>query len=186
MQSSNLVRSGGGLASAVAGVLLVAGHLLDLGGDPEYGAREVPGARRPRAARLRPRSALRRPGGKERSSGDSGDGARRGGNDARLRGSPGRDLWGLRGGGGRRARSGRLGHARRAGGFAFFFGLILFGLATMRAGVFPRWAGLLLIAGDVVFAAGDLAGPAAPMVFVLGAALTCAGFVWLGLALLTR
>jgi hypothetical protein len=68
---------------------------------------------------------------------------------------------------------------------AFFVGLILFGIATMRAGVFPRWAGLLLIAGDVVFAAGDLAGHAAPMIFVVGAAITCAGFVWLGLALLT-
>jgi hypothetical protein len=40
------------------------------------------------------------------------------------------------------------------GGLAFFFGLILFGAATMRAGVFPRWAGLLLIVGDVVFGAG--------------------------------
>jgi hypothetical protein len=72
------------------------------------------------------------------------------------------------------------------GGLAFFVGLILIGLATMRAGVFPWWAGSLLIAGDVVFATGDLAGPAAPIVFALGAALTCAGFVWLGLALLSR
>jgi hypothetical protein len=34
---SNLVRQGGGLASIVAGVLLLIGHSLDLGGDPEYG-----------------------------------------------------------------------------------------------------------------------------------------------------
>jgi len=27
------------------------------------------------------------------------------------------------------------------GGLAFLIGLILFGIATMRAGVFPRWAG---------------------------------------------
>jgi hypothetical protein len=71
------------------------------------------------------------------------------------------------------------------GGLAFFLGLILFGAATMRAGVFPRWAGLLLIVGDVVFGAGDLFGPAAPIVYVLGAAITGAGFVWLGLALLS-
>src|SRR5215210_6158997 len=71
------------------------------------------------------------------------------------------------------------------GGLAFLIGLILFGLATMRAGVFPRWAGLLLIAGDVVFGAGSFAGPAAPVVFVVGAAITCAGFVWLGFTLLS-
>ncbi len=70
------------------------------------------------------------------------------------------------------------------GGLAFFLGLILFGVATMRAGVFSRLAGLLLITGDVVFGAGDFFGPAAPIVFVLGAAITCAGFVWLGLAML--
>jgi hypothetical protein len=53
----------------------------------------------------------------------------------------------------------------------------------MRAGVFPRWAGLLLIVGDVVFGAGNLFGPSAPNVYVLGAAITGAGFVWLGSAL---
>jgi hypothetical protein len=37
MPPSNLVRLGGGLANVVAGVLLLLGHLLDLGGDPEYG-----------------------------------------------------------------------------------------------------------------------------------------------------
>src|SRR3712207_3792703 len=37
MSSSNLVRLGGGLTSAAAGILLLVGHLLNLGGDPEYG-----------------------------------------------------------------------------------------------------------------------------------------------------
>jgi hypothetical protein len=37
MPSSNLIWTGGGLASAAAGLLLLLGHLLDLGGDPEYG-----------------------------------------------------------------------------------------------------------------------------------------------------
>jgi hypothetical protein len=37
MSSSNLIRTGGGLASAAAGLLLALGHLLDLGGDLEYG-----------------------------------------------------------------------------------------------------------------------------------------------------
>src|SRR5215216_4137254 len=42
MSSSSLVRFGGGLASAAAGILLLLGHVLNLGGDPEYGT--VPGA----------------------------------------------------------------------------------------------------------------------------------------------
>jgi hypothetical protein len=71
------------------------------------------------------------------------------------------------------------------GGLVFFVGLIVFGIATMRAGVLPRWAGLLLIVGDVVFAAGSFVGPAAPTVFVVGALITCAGLVWLGLTLLS-
>jgi hypothetical protein len=37
VSSSSLIRLGGGLASIVSGVLLVVGHLLNLGGDPEYG-----------------------------------------------------------------------------------------------------------------------------------------------------
>ena len=37
MPVSNLVRTGGGLASIAAGILLLLGHLLDLGGDSDYG-----------------------------------------------------------------------------------------------------------------------------------------------------
>ncbi len=37
MSSESLVRTGGGLASAAAGLLLLLGHILDLGGDPQYG-----------------------------------------------------------------------------------------------------------------------------------------------------
>src|SRR5688572_25834428 len=37
MPSSSLTWTGGGLASAAAGLLLLLGHLLDLGGHPEYG-----------------------------------------------------------------------------------------------------------------------------------------------------
>ena len=42
------------------------------------------------------------------------------------------------------------------GGLAFLIGLILFGAATMRAGVFPRWAGPLLIVGDCGVRSGQL------------------------------
>jgi hypothetical protein len=71
------------------------------------------------------------------------------------------------------------------GGLAFLIGLILFGIATMRAGVVPRWAGLLLIVGDAVFGAGNFAGAAATIFEILGALITCAALVWLGLSLLS-
>jgi hypothetical protein len=54
----------------------------------------------------------------------------------------------------------------------------------MRAGVFPRWAGVLLIVGDVVFGAANFSGSAALIVEVVGALITCAAFAWLGLSLL--
>jgi hypothetical protein len=71
------------------------------------------------------------------------------------------------------------------GGLSFLIGLILFAIATMQAGVFPRWAGILLIVGDVVFGAASFSGSAALIVEVVGALITCAAFVWLGLALLS-
>src|SRR5215216_395771 len=55
----------------------------------------------------------------------------------------------------------------------------------MRAGVFPRWAGLLLIVGDVVFGLGSFAGSAATIFEIVGALITCVALVWLGLSLLS-
>ena len=37
MSPSVAIRSGGGLTSVAAGLLLLLGHLVNLGGDPEYG-----------------------------------------------------------------------------------------------------------------------------------------------------
>lgn len=71
------------------------------------------------------------------------------------------------------------------GGLAFLIGLIVFGAATMRAGVFPRWAGLLLIVGDVVFGLGSFAGSAATIFEIVGALITCVALLWLGLSLLS-
>jgi hypothetical protein len=71
-------------------------------------------------------------------------------------------------------------------GLGFFVGLLLFAIATMRARVFPRAAALLLIAGDLVFAAASSASTAAPYLIIGGANLTGAGFVWLGLLLVAR
>ena len=70
-------------------------------------------------------------------------------------------------------------------GLTFLIGLILLGGATTRAGMLPYGAGLLLIAGDVVFGASSFAGAASLAFEVIGALITCAAFVWLGLALLS-
>jgi hypothetical protein len=67
-------------------------------------------------------------------------------------------------------------------------GVVLLGLATMRAVVFPRWAGLLLIASIVInlvsftplpAGIGGLVEKAAEVLYALGLA-------WLGLVLLAE
>jgi hypothetical protein len=67
-------------------------------------------------------------------------------------------------------------------------GVVLLGLATMRAGVFPRWAGLLLIAGVVINLVvffplpaiiGSIVGNVAGVLFALGLA-------WMGSVLLAE
>ncbi len=150
MDPRGLVRTGGGLASIVAGVLFL-GHLASLSGDTTYGP--VLRSSLVLAAHtllifvlvaLYATHAERAP-----------------------------------------VLTSRLtGRLTLLGGLAFVIALILFGLAIMRAGVLPRWAGLLLIVGDIVFAAGSFAGSAAPLVDVAGAALTGGAFVWLGARLL--
>ena len=187
MSSANLVRLGGGLASAAAGVLLVAGHVLNLGGDPEYGT--VLGASLVLTAHLllvfalvalyaaqAEQSGL--PGSLGMVLGVAGTTLVSGVVLVEIAGASGAEVDAV-------LASGVSGALSALGGLAFFIGLILFGIATMRAGVLPRRAGLLLIVGDVVFGAGDFSGSAAPIVFVLGALITCAGFVWLGLMLLS-
>ena len=60
-----------------------------------------------------------------------------------------------------------------------FFGLgfVLLGLAIMRIGQWPRWAGLLLVVGAPLFIVGP---PISWLVFALGAILFGIGFSWLG------
>jgi hypothetical protein len=187
MSPSNLVRLGGGLTSATAGVLLVAGHVLNLGGDPEYGT--VLGASLVLTAHVALVFALVAlyaaqaeqsglPGSLGMVLGVVGTTLVSGVVLVEIAGASGAEVDAV-------LASGVSGALSLLGGLAFFIGLILFGIATMRAGVFPRRAGLLLIVGDVVFGAGDFFGSAAPIVFVLGALITCSGFVWLGLTLLS-
>jgi hypothetical protein len=79
----------------------------------------------------------------------------------------------------------------------FVFGHILFGLATMRAGVLPRWSGFLVVIGMLLFFLGELAflgqrlaAPALQQVFdliqrlhvivLLGDAAFGFGLAWMG------
>jgi hypothetical protein len=66
----------------------------------------------------------------------------------------------------------------------YLFGPLLFGIATFRAGILPRWAGALLIVGAVLAPISALAIPPeyqATVMVPIGLALT-----WLGYALLSE
>ena len=187
MSSNNLVRTGGGLASAAAGLLLLLGHILDLGGDPEYGTVlggilvltahialvfafvALYAAQAEQSGLLGILGVVLSVVGTTLVSGVV---------LVEIAGASGAEADAVLG-------VGLPGALALLGGLAFLIGLVLFGAATMRAGVFPREAGLLLIAGDVVFGAGSFAGSAATTFEIIGAAITCAAFVWLGLSLLS-
>jgi hypothetical protein len=170
-----------------AGLLLLVGHIINLGGDPEYGTvvgeTLVLGAHALLVFALVALWAVQA----ERSGslGAVGMVLSVVGTTlncaavlAEIAGASGAEVEAVVG-------QGVSGAITLLGGLAFLVGLILFGTATMRAGVLPRWAGLLLILGDLVFAVGTFAGSVALIVEVLGALITCAAFVWLGFALLS-
>jgi hypothetical protein len=71
-----------------------------------------------------------------------------------------------------------------AGPIIFALGMFLLGAAIARSLVFPVYMGVLLIVGTIVFGIGTLAGPAGPYLSVLGAIVTGAGFILLGAKLL--
>ena len=187
VSSSNLVQQGGGLTSIVAGVLLLLGHIFNLGGDPEYGT--VLGSSSVLTAHVLLVFALvslyatqAEQSGPLGSLGMvlsvTGTTLASGVILVEIAGASGAEVDAVLG-------TGLTGVLALLGGLAFLIGLILFGLATMRAGVLPRWAGLLLIVGDVVFGAASVSGSAALVVEVVGALITYAAFVWLGMALLS-
>ena len=185
--SSNLVHLGGGLASAAAGLLLLFGHVFDLGGNPEYGT--VLGGSLVLTAHVvlvfafvalyaaqSEQSGLL--GSLGMVLGVVGTTLVSGVVLVEIAGASGAEVDAVLG-------SGLPGALALLGGLAFLIGLILFGAATIRAGVFPRWAGVLLIVGDVVFGMVSFAGPVATVFEIVGAAITCIAFVWLGLSLLS-
>jgi hypothetical protein len=68
----------------------------------------------------------------------------------------------------------------------YILGYILFGIATMRAGVLPRWSGLLLIIGSVMFLISEavpLNASLSHLIVTIGDITFGAGFVWMGFAL---
>lgn len=60
-------------------------------------------------------------------------------------------------------------------GLFWGLGYILFGIATTRSGLFPKWAGILFCAGAVIFGLGMV-----PMIRTLGALLFATGLIRLG------
>jgi hypothetical protein len=187
MPSSNLIWRGGGLASAAAGLLLLLGHLLDLGGNSEYGTVLggslvltahvvlVFGLVALYAAQVEQSGLL---GALGMVLGVVGTTLVSGVVLVEIAGASGAEVENVLG-------AGLPGALALLGGLAFLIGLILFGAATMRAGVFPRWAGILLIGGDVVFGLGSFAGSAATIFEIVGASITCVALVWMGLSLLS-
>jgi hypothetical protein len=157
MSSVSLVRTGGGLASAAAGLLLLLGHILDVRGDPEYGT--VLGGTlvlTPHVVLVFALVALWA-AQSERSGllgslgmvlGVVGTTLVSGVVMVEIAGASGVEVDAVLG-------ASFPSVLALLGGLAFLIGLVLFGVATMRAGVLPRWAGLLLIVGDAVFGAGS-------------------------------
>ncbi|KON70757.1 hypothetical protein AKG34_19585 [Peribacillus butanolivorans] len=70
------------------------------------------------------------------------------------------------------------------GPLMFVVGMLCLGISTILVRILPRWGGSLLVIGNVVFAIGSVAGNAEPIISVLGSAITCGGFIWLGIFLI--
>jgi hypothetical protein len=70
-------------------------------------------------------------------------------------------------------------------GFAtFMLGYVLLGIATIRAGILPRWGAVLVMLGAILFnLPPQPLGPFPTFVILVGAVLWGAGAVWIGFAL---
>lgn len=73
-------------------------------------------------------------------------------------------------------------------GIALTLGLLLTGIATIRAGIFPRWSGILLLAAMVgfffdFFVAEFLPPMAGQLGSAIFGALLAIAFAWIGIAL---
>lgn len=68
------------------------------------------------------------------------------------------------------------------GPLMFILGMLTVGASILRRHDLPRGGGGLLIVGTAVFAGASIIADFAALLTVAGAALTAAGFVWLGVA----
>lgn len=64
---------------------------------------------------------------------------------------------------------------------SFVLGFLLFGIAVMRAGVLPRWSGLVLIIGLLL----SFGGAISQVIGIIAAVVFGAGLAWMGYALWT-
>jgi hypothetical protein len=72
-------------------------------------------------------------------------------------------------------------------GVLFTVGLVLFGVASLRARVLPRWGSVLLMVGAVILALPpEPLSPVPAFAIILGAVVFAAGLAWLGLGLWSR
>ena len=62
---------------------------------------------------------------------------------------------------------------------SFVGGFLLFGIAVMRAGVLPRWSGLVLIIGLLL----SFGGAVSHVISIIAAAVFGSGLAWMGYAL---
>ena len=76
---------------------------------------------------------------------------------------------------------GALGTVTLLAGLLLFLGPLLFGIATIRAGIFPRWAAILLIIGAALVVLIILL-PEVEVVGKISGAATGLGLAWLGYA----
>ena len=65
-------------------------------------------------------------------------------------------------------------------GTSFGLGLLLFRIATVRAGVLPRVLAWMMTIGAPLFSLGALAGPLQVYVLTLGLILYVVGLDWIG------
>jgi hypothetical protein len=187
MAPSSLVRVGGALASIVAGIFVAIGQLINLGGTLEYGT--VFGQNIVLISHVAFVFAF---------VGLYAAQAERSGILGQLGmvlGTIGTTLiaaivfmelagvYGVTAAGEALEEMGSLSVYNIVGPLVFLVGIILFGVAVMRAGVFTRWTGWLLIIGAVLGLLGGIA--AVQIIFALGAVVAGAGFAWLGWELLS-
>lgn len=72
------------------------------------------------------------------------------------------------------------------GPLLFVIGLILVGISILRVNTLCKWGAGFLIAGDVIFALGSVAGGIGPILTITGAAVTGAGFILIGIKLFNQ